>query len=173
MAEEYQVFSGGDPMGQGKGRASRRRTLPHLRRARRVAWLGLVLLILNALSPTLADALSDAPRSSTGLSAARTSLDDLLNGRLVICTPTGLRVITLDADGHAVTDASDKAYNGICPFCPPLSSAASGALPVLATLLILPAEPPPAPPVSAETDWLCPAQESCRVRAPRGPPSVV
>lgn len=159
---------------QTRGTATHRRTLPRLRRARRVAWLGLILLLLNALSPTLADAMSNAPRPSNGLSAASASLDDLLQGRLVICTPTGLRVIQMTDDGAAAAvDPSEEARDSFCPFCPPLSSAASAGLPVLATLLVLPEEPPADVPETADVGCLQPPQVACRVCAPRGPPSVV
>jgi hypothetical protein len=140
-----------------------------LRRARGVAWLGLVLLVLNVLSPALAESLSDAappPRAAV--------VDDFASGRLVICTPTGLRVLSLkgDGDGGAAEDPSAKAYEGLCPFCPPLSNTAAAALPLLAGLLApAPAAPPVfAPPVRPEPTR--PRESLPRVHAPRGPPSV-
>lgn len=92
---------------------------PRLRGSRRhiVAWVGLVLLILNALSSALL-----APQ------AALTS--GTRGDQIVICTPSGLRVITLDEQG-APLDQQEKAREGFCPLCLPLNNAAVGALPAL------------------------------------------
>jgi len=144
--------------------------LPRLRRDRALAWLALVLLLVNAVSPAIAESLSTPAGEAGGLQASL--LDDPFDGRIVICTPTGLRVITMGPDGTAPEDSGEAAREGLCPFSPPLSGSTGAALPLLAGLL---PPPPPAPPVLAPARTVETAPRPCSlilVRAPRGPPSV-
>lgn len=147
----------------------RSRPLPHLRRARSVAWLGLVLLLLNAFSPALAQRLSSLPPSAI----LETTAEDLLQGRMVICTPSGLRVVMLDDDTQALPDDA-KAREGTCPLCAPQTHPANAALPPL--LAVLP--PPPLPtgtsrPSTDAADTIVPQALSWRLAPLRGPPSAV
>lgn len=132
-----------------------------------MAWLALALLFLNALSPAVAQSLS-APV----LNAAEASLsEDLLNGRLVICTPTGLRIITLDQDGQPLPDA-EKVREGSCPFCPPLSTLVVSGLPLLAAVLPHP-EAQKAVPAPVLTETVPSLAVSWRQASPRGPPTAI
>lgn len=135
-----------------------------------MAWLGLALLLINAVSPSLAQGLSTPPSATA---AVDSSLEDLLQGRLVICTPTGLRVITLDADGQPVTEDQGDAYEGICPFCPPLTSASQQAVPPLLARLVLPRDDTVVILPDALTGVARPRSQARRIPQPRGPPSVI
>jgi hypothetical protein len=90
-----------------------------------MAWLGLGLLVLNALLPALVPA---APARAGTLSVSL-SADPFAAGgaQIVICTPSGLRLITVDAQGQPV-EPQDSSREGYCVFCLPLVHAASGAL---------------------------------------------
>ena len=154
---------------QGTPVAKRRRILPRMRRNRLLPWMALILLLINAVSPAVAGSVP-GPGASGPMQAAL--FDDPFDNKIVICTPTGLRIITLGDDGQPIEENADTAYQGICPFCPPLSSAAGSALPLLAGLL---PPPPPAPDALFATRPAADAPASPHltlVRAPRGPPSV-
>ncbi|SIS51883.1 DUF2946 family protein [Insolitispirillum peregrinum] len=97
-----------------------------LLRRRIAAWAGLLLLLLNAVSVAVV--------------APRPALASVAKGeQIVICTPSGLRVITLNDDGTP-DQQQDSTREGSCPLCLPLNNATSGALPapVLAALWSLP-----------------------------------
>lgn len=92
-----------------------------LSRRRVVAWIGLLLLLVNVLSSALV-----APRPAL---AAPAGVE-----QIIICTPSGLRVISLDAQGNPL-EQKEKAREGYCPLCLPLNNASIGALPVLLAAL--------------------------------------
>ncbi len=118
--------------------ASRRRC--SRARALIMAWLGLGLLLLNALVPALVPA---TPTRAGTLSASLSAGGIPASGeQIVICTPSGLRLITVDAQGQPV-EQQDSTREGYCVFCLPLVHAASGALAPLAV------DPPPPPVVAA------------------------
>jgi hypothetical protein len=100
-----------------------------------MAWLGLVLLVLNALLPAVVPA---DPARAAGLSGGVSAPAIPAGGdQIVICTPTGLRLITVDAQGKPV-EKQDRTREGYCVFCLPLVHAASGALAPLVLPIPLP-----------------------------------
>lgn len=133
-----------------------------LLRRRIAAWAGLLLLLLNAVSVALV-----APRPALA-SATKSE-------QIVICTPSGLRVITLKDDG--TPQEQDSTREGSCPLCLPLNNAASGALPapVLAALWSLPELAPVLIVRALRPDHQRPpatASPERSVSRPRDPPSA-
>jgi hypothetical protein len=100
-----------------------------------MGWLGLLLLVLNALLPALVPA---DPARAAGLPGGVLAPAVPAGGdQIVICTPTGLRLITVDAQGKPV-EKKDRTREGYCVFCLPLVHAASGALAPLVLPVPLP-----------------------------------
>ncbi len=113
-------------------RHQRRRRPPGNRRFA-AAWLGTVLIVLNALGAALlpAAAAEHGQRLLAGLDG------DLI----VLCTPSGLRVV--DRDGNQVGDnipLDAAGGQGQCAFCLPLTNGVA-ATPAAPAVLPLPAAP--------------------------------
>lgn len=142
---------------------------PPSRRARAsvMAWLGLLLLVLNALLPAVVPA---APARAGGLPGGLEAPTVPAGGeQIVICTPTGLRLITVDAQGKPV-EKQDRTREGYCVFCLPLVHVASGALAPLDVVLPLPANRLAlARPPQVEADRL-PLPAAQTFAQPRAPP---
>lgn len=129
-----------------------------------VARLGLLLVLLNVLAPSLAQAMSTAPADGSD------ALSQILQGRLVICTPTGLRVIQLDDQGAPLPD-DEQARNTFCPFCPPLANAGVGALTTEPLVVVPRVAVNPQRPRHSEAAAAVPAERL--TGRPRDPPSVI
>lgn len=129
-----------------------------------VARLGLLLVLLNALAPSMAQAMSSAPPSG------QDALSQLLEGRLVICTPTGLRVVQLDGQGTPLPD-DEQARDTFCPFCPPLANAGVGALAAEPLVVVPRLRSTHQRPSHAEAPAALPAERL--TGRPRDPPSVI
>lgn len=92
-----------------------RRSGKHVVRRRVTAWLAALVLALNVLAPILIN----------GPAAA--SVSNPLSGQMVICTPSGMRIIGLDGESRPLADSSDGDIQ-LCAFCLPLVNAGLGAL---------------------------------------------
>lgn len=95
---------------------------PLFRRHHATAWLGLLLLFLNAFAPALIAGMSRAQ--------AETPLEQMLQGRLVICTPTGLRLV--EPEGDSQLPADEAVREVVCAFCLPLTNSGVGAVAAVA-----------------------------------------
>lgn len=126
-------------------------SLSYSQRRSVAAWMGLLLLLLNVLSTALV-----APRPAlAALDAQRSQAQSFESQQIVICTPTGLRVITVGPDGTP-REQNDKAREGSCPLCLPLNNPAVGALPLAEAAL-----------------WALPRQDQAQKTAPITPPQGV
>ncbi len=93
----------------------RRSGKPCVRR-RVTAWLAALVLALNVLAPVLING-----------PAAALAISDPLSGQMVICTPSGMRIIGLDGESRPLADPTDGDIQ-LCAFCLPLVNAGLGAL---------------------------------------------
>lgn len=99
-------------------------------RRRAAAWLALLVFALNVLAPVLVNAPVRADIGA-GMGAGIGSPAD---GRIVICTPSGLRVVGPDGEQRPLADAGGAEDGGaggdiqFCAFCLPLVNAGLGAL---------------------------------------------
>lgn len=95
-------------------------------RRRAAAWLALLVFALNVLAPVLVNAPVRAEMVA-GIGAPG-------EGRIVICTPSGLRVVGPDGEQRPLADAGGAEDGGaggdiqFCAFCLPLVNAGLGAL---------------------------------------------
>lgn len=96
-----------------------------------MGWLGLFLIVLNAFLPAMVPA-TPGPETIPGLSIGANS-----DNQIVICTPTGLRIIKVDADGNPLRQ-QDRTRAGFSPFCVPFAHVSGGALAALDVVLPLP-----------------------------------
>lgn len=102
-------------------------------------WLAILVFALNVLAPVLVNAPARA-----GLTADM-GLGVQQDGRVVICTPSGLRVIGADgalrplAEDAAAGEGQDGTDVQFCVFCLPLVNGGGGALAAAEIALPLPA----------------------------------
>lgn len=100
------------------------------------AWLGTVLILLNAVGAAV------LPAAAAETDGPAPFLAGLEGGKIVLCTPAGLRVIdpaTGEVDGGAPAGPSGE--QGFCAFCLPMTNAGAATV-ATPTVLPLPAEPP-------------------------------
>lgn len=85
-------------------------------RRRVTAWLAALVLALNVLAPVLING-----------PAAALSISDPQSGQMVICTPSGMRIIGLNGESRPLADPTNGDIQ-LCAFCLPLVNAGLGAL---------------------------------------------
>lgn len=138
-------------------------------RRRAAAWLALLVFALNVLAPVLVN----------GPVRAAVGVEGPLDGQVVICTPSGLRVVGADGELRPLADSgasgagpSDSGDIQFCAFCLPLVNSGLGAL--AAAEIVLPAPAPrrigPALPAEAAT---ASATADRRLPEARAPPVSV
>lgn len=134
---------------------------PACARIRRLtaAWIGLLVLVFNIAGGGL---LPTRPASA----AATPFAQSLTDGRIVICTATGL--VVMDRDGTVISTGDQPGGSDLCVFClPMLHGTAMTAVPPVLLLRAVPPAPLPQPQVIAPP---LRAAGLNLTTAPRGPP---
>lgn len=102
-------------------------------RRRVTAWAAMLVLSLNVLAPMLFNGPASAAPDLTSSLAS-----DPLSGQMVICTPSGMRVVSLDGENRPLTDPTNGDIQ-LCALCLPLVHGGVGVLAAGEVVLPLPA----------------------------------